>query len=56
MQVVRAGLARSPTGDRDVAFADNAEDFLDVTDRVEFLFGTEIECKHGTPSLVCLAW
>ena len=52
MQMVRAGLARSPAGNGDIAFADDAEDFLDVTDRVEFLFGAEIECQHDVSSMV----
>jgi hypothetical protein len=54
MQMVRAALTRSPAGNGDITFADDAEDFLDVTDRVEFLFGAEIECQHDMPSMIRL--
>src|SRR6201992_1068525 len=46
MRVVRTDLARFPTGDGDVSFAEFPENVFNVLFRIELLFRLEVECPH----------
>src|SRR5262249_49957067 len=52
MTVVRAGLARSPAGDRHIAFTGRAEDLFYTLFGVELLLGRQTESVHLCPPAI----